>query len=187
MYGIALNLFWLQSHKYLIQHYIVGGPRIEVSDESDDIKTGGSSLIYTAKVEKFSSEEFTDDYFKRVMRDEKLGAKVITFLGHKYWKPCEEARKRKAEIFIPGASDVKSKQDLNKFCKLIERDRFEGDTFVNWKIYLFPDYSAEESAYVVIGHICLKNNIERVFKAGKLWSGKGIGDDGTAVNEKWPE
>lgn len=187
MYGIALNLFWLQSHKYLIQHYIVGGPRIEVSDESDDIKTGGSSLIYTAKVEKFSLDEFTDDYFKRAMRDEKLGAKVVTFLGHKYWKPCEEARSRKVEIFIPGASEVKSKQDLNKFCKLIERDRFEGDTFVNWKIYIFPDYSAEESAYVVTGHICLKKNIERVFKAGKIWSGKGIGDDGTAVNEKWPE
>mgnify|MGYP006950445067 CR=1 FL=1 len=128
MYGLIFNAVWGNCYMYVFKNFIVKGPPITSEDENYEFKHGSKSLVYTAKVEKFD-EDWVDDNIRRAMRDERLGARVVTFLGRKYWKPIDTLRAEKDKVFVV-KSDVHSQTDLNKFCKGIENDKFEGDQFL---------------------------------------------------------
>ncbi len=75
---------------------------VKGDEETFEINNGSTPLLYIAKVDKFTSQEFIEERLRRILRHEKLKSRVVKCLGRRYWQPISESivKERIHEVFI---------------------------------------------------------------------------------------
>ena len=152
IYTLIINVFISQ----VVKRVLKLGIDIETHEEIYNKKYGERHPMYFGVVDKFDAEEFVSEKLRRMCRDEKLKSYIYKVIGHKFWRPVDEAAlrsktgRRKVVTVHDDKTDMNS-QELNKFMQGNLDYQFDLN-YLLWHIHIFPNYSATQSAVVVQCH-----------------------------------
>ena len=138
----------------------------------------------TAKVEKLTVTDVQQSYLKRIARIPKLRSQIRLILGKFLWQPLEISDfNEKAQNWIKRSAGVTSEQELQSFCLAESKNYLNPDT-VQWRIFVFEDYSPTHSLILVQCHGSLFGELSRIIKQIQAFNPyKAL----SKPKEQWPE
>lgn len=127
----------------------------------DDEKNNLNIVAYHL-YEKFDAEEFSDLVIKRARLFPRLKSRVVKLLGKYMFQMMDESEfLANKERYCSIHSGVHTEEELAEFMTNVQCVREPLD-WVQWRIYLFPDYGENESVMIYKVHHSLADGIATI-------------------------
>ena len=147
-----LEKFWLLTYRLDL---LKAGDEVFFEDDDQQI----ANIIAFQKVEKFQADKFKMAQIKKAFQFTRLKSKVVKFLGRIWFKELpEEYILQNINRCMIQKSGVHNEKQLAEFMEKEQAIREPYD-FVQWRVYIFEDYSATESLFVFKIHHSVADGI----------------------------
>lgn len=153
LYGFPTYLI-LTRCLYKLLWFLFKMERLHASDEifftSDPRQVG--NMIAFQKIEKVDTDKFRATILEKSFQFSRLQSKVVFWLGRPFFKLLSrDVVTKNAKKIIISKTGVHNEKELASFMALQQsvRDRYD---FVQWRVFLFEDYTPTESLFVFKVH-----------------------------------
>ena len=124
----------------------------------DDYR-GTLNIVAYQKYEKFKAQEVAQTMMQRACQFRRMKSKVVKFLGnYMFEEMTDEDMMLQANKVCPIITDIHNDKQLAEFMIDHQSNRL-GLNFIQWRIYLIPDYSETESVLVFKIHHSVADGI----------------------------
>ncbi len=135
-------------------------------------------------MDRLTVADVKQSYLKRIARKPKLRSYIRLLFGKYLWQPIDaEEFLERADGWIKIADGVTTEEELKVFCKTKLSEYLEPNS-VQWRIFVFEDYSPNNSVILIQCHGSLYSELSRIIKIIKPFNPDKAP---TKPKELWPE